>query len=368
MVKKLNGPSRKTYDALHMGPEPDMRVNPTRVNLAKAYNWYNYYYDSESAKQFAIDYLKSANFDKSKVKVLNQVNPNYFINSVGWNSRIMSLGGTLPDGYKERMFENIDKMLSTVKPVAAEKAESVAPSIQDYTKDKISAYIASIEDELDKNYDDPNYAFSMYDWLSKNEVKPMMASAIANHYIPLFNELIDVLGDGPADLKEGYKSKPKKVVRANLKFIEVIVNDAERFSSNVKKATKKPRVPKPKSAVQVVSKMKYKESDDKYKIKSIRPVDVVGGEHLIVFNTKNRYLSYYKASGPAGLSVKGTKILNYNEEESTSKKLRNPEEALVKALDVTKSKIDKMIASLTTKGKNPTGRINSDTVLLKVLK
>ena len=256
--------------------EPDLREDYSTEALANAYNWYNYWQDSAKAKDYTINYLKEIEFSKEKIAAVKRIPENQFINSIGWNARILTLGGSLPDGYQDRMMLKLEKLISSDEPVSADdeieaETEKVV-SVQDRTKEKISNYIALLETELDNNYKDRDYTFNMYEWLSKNEIKPLVARAIADYFIPTYNELIDVLGDGDADLKEGYDHLDKADKIKTLKFLQGIVDDAETFAANVKKATRKPRTPKPKSAEKLAAKVKYKESDDKYKIKSVRPM------------------------------------------------------------------------------------------------
>lgn len=347
--------------------EPDLRTKFENIDLANAYNWYNYFCDSLKAKEYLIHYLKDIKYPKEKIDAVKFVPENQFINSLGWNARILTLGGNLPDGYQNRMMNKLEGLISKQATVP-ESVPEIKISIQDRTREKIGAYIASIEDELDKKYTDINYEFNMYEWLSKNEVKPLVARAIADYYIPLYNELIDVLGDGDQEIKEGYRNIPKKNLVISFKFIESIVNDSETFASNVKKSVTKPRAKKPKSSIQLVSKIKYKESDDKYKIKSVRPVDIIGSEQMWVFNTKTRWLGVYKSSGPTGLLVKGTKILGYDTTTSIAKKLRKPEQHLTNVSQFTKSQLKKLLDDIIAKPKELNGRINSDTVLLRVTK
>jgi len=352
--------------------EPDLRDNTSTEALAIAYNWYNYFQDSAKAKEYTISYLKEIEFDKDKIAAVKKIADNKFINSIGWNARILTLGGTLPDGYQDRMMIKLNALISTIEVVSAfseiAQENEKAVSVQDRTAEKISNYIGLLENELDKHMLDVDYEFIMYDWLAKNEVKPLVARAIADYYIPLFNEMIDVLGAGAADLKEGYDhiSKAEKIRR--LKFVQALVTDSETFAANVKKSTRKPRTPKPKSAEKLVSKVKYKESDDKYKIKSVRPIDIIGSDQLWVFNTKTRYLGIYKSGGPAGLSMKGTKILGFDDKESISKKLRKPEKSLATVSQGTKPQLRKIMDSIGTTAKFLNGRINIDTVLLRVIK
>jgi hypothetical protein len=364
-MAKVNMPSKK--DA-----EPDLREKSDRMSLAKAYNWYNYFFDSAKAKEYALAYLKSISFDKEKINRIKKIPEKMFINSVGWNSRILTLGGKLPDGYSDRMYENIERMINDiVADTPKEEANAAAPkiSIQERTEEKINSYIASIETELDKHINDPEYEFNMYEWLKKNEVKPQLARGIADYYIPQFNELIDVLGEGDKDIKEGYTKYPKKRLVKLFKFVEGIVNDSETHAKNVKKAKeRKPRTAKAKTTDQIVSKIKYKSSDDKYKITSIRPVDIVGADQLLIFNAKTRFLGIYKSDRPTGLSMKGTTIVGYNTDNSTSKKLRKPDEQIKVFAQDTKAKVGKFYTSIKSKEKKLNGRINSDTILLRVFK
>jgi hypothetical protein len=68
------------------------------------------------------------------------------------------------------------------------------------------------------------------------------------------------------------------------------------------------------------------------------------------------------------LSVAGTTIQNFDPDLSAAKKLRKPEEALKAMLACTKPQLKKFLSTLTTTEAKLTGRINEDTILLKVLK
>ena len=172
--------------------EPDLREDYSTEALANAYNWYNYWQDSAKAKDYTINYLKEIEFSKEKIAAVKRIPENQFINSIGWNARILTLGGSLPDGYQDRMMLKLEKLISSDEPVSADdeiKAETEkVVSVQDRTKEKISNYIALLETELDNNYKDRDYTFNMYEWLSKNEIKPLVARAIADYFIPTYNE------------------------------------------------------------------------------------------------------------------------------------------------------------------------------------
>jgi hypothetical protein len=141
------------------------------------------------------------------------------------------------------------------------------------------------------------------------------------------------------------------------------------------KATRKPRIAKPKSADRVVANLKYAKTDDKYKLASVNPVDIVGANELWTFNIKTRKLGKYVADNidptgmgrnGSGLQVKGTTIIGYNEELSVQKTLRKPEEQLKAFKAAGKVALRKFLEDINTTDTTMNGRINSDTVLLKV--
>ncbi len=368
-TKAIRGPARNSFDARAYGLEPDLSKECSRIGLAHAYSWYNYFFDAEMAKQFLLTYMKDKNFSKSDIKAVQSTEAKYISNHIGWNARILSLGGLLPDDYKERFNDAINKLVASNNVVEAkEETPAVVINIHERVREKTRVMIAEVEAELDKYYKDPDYEFSMTDFFSKRSIKPVIANAIAEYYIPLFNELIDVLDeDGPDDLKEGYRSRDRDNIIGELKMIQGIIEDAQKFSNN-QKIARKPRAKKEKSVDKIVAKIKYKPSDDKYKITSVRPMDIVGADQLWTFNTKTRLLGVYKSDGPSGLSVKGSKIIGYNEKESFLKKLRKPEDTLKALGEVGKVQLRKFMDNINSKPKATNGRINTDTVLVKVVK
>jgi len=87
---------------------------------------------------------------------------------------------------------------------------------------------------------------------------------------------------------------------------------------------KAPQKPKEQPPEKIVSKLLFLDQDKETGIKSINPIEIVGASELWIYNTKTRKLGFYAGLSPAGLSVKGTTILNYDEEASKVKTLRQP--------------------------------------------
>ncbi|MEX0598703.1 MAG: hypothetical protein WD512_19625 [Candidatus Paceibacterota bacterium] len=87
-----------------------------------------------------------------------------------------------------------------------------------------------------------------------------------------------------------------------------------------------------------------------------------------IFNKKTRMLGIYNATGPVGLTVSGSTIKNFDEKESISKKLRKPESILKEVLESGRITLRKIIGSINSKENVLTGRINGDTILLRIIK
>ena len=139
------------------------------------------------------------------------------------------------------------------------------------------------------------------------------------------------------------------------------------------KLTRKPRKVKPKSAEKLVTKIKYKQSDEKLALVSINPIDIIKANELWVYNTKTRKIGRYITSSidplkqkrdGTGLEVKGTTIVRYSEEESVCKTLRKPEDQLAEFKKCGKIQRKKFFESLNVTETKLNGRINAETILL----
>jgi hypothetical protein len=108
------------------------------------------------------------------------------------------------------------------------------------------------------------------------------------------------------------------------------------------------------------------EEAKEFDVKSVKAVEVVGAQQLWTFNVKYRTLTVYNAIGPSGLSVKGTTIIGYDEKTSIVKKLRKPNDILKALSGATKVSLRKFMDTVKAVSKPANGRINKDTVLVRV--
>ena len=75
----------------------------------------------------------------------------------------------------------------------------------------------------------------------------------------------------------------------------------------------------------------------------------------------------YVANSKAGLTIKGSAIINFDESKSTQKSLAKPVHGLDSFKKCTNTELDTYLDYLTTVDTKMNGRINEDTILLKVI-
>jgi hypothetical protein len=132
------------------------------------------------------------------------------------------------------------------------------------------------------------------------------------------------------------------------------------------KATRKPRKKAAPSKEKQIAKLKYCVTDDKYKLASINPIDMIDSTEIWVFNTKTRKIGKYVAEEGLTMKVKGTTLEFFDEKASLQKTLRKPEETLKEFKKASKVKLRKFLDEIKTMETKLNGRFNADTIILKV--
>jgi len=251
-----------------------------------------------------------------------------------------------------------------VKTVTAPKI-----SIQQRIAEQVGEYIAQVENELDVFQQKYKSKFDMYKWLLKNNVKSPQASMIAEYYVPVLNELNEVKAKTDQQLNEAYDYLTMGNLDKMIEFVQMIVDDATRWSANTKKTTKT-RKKRKRSVQQIIKHFKFKANDTSFKVQSVDPASIVGAKELWVLHTGFvKKIGVYRAIDRGGLNIDRSSIKNYDIANSTEKRIgRNPEETISKVLEGGKVTLRKLTDTLKAKDEEPTGRINKNTILLRVIK
>jgi hypothetical protein len=166
-------------------------------------------------------------------------------------------------------------------------------------------------------------------------------------------------------LNEGYSCYTKKQIKKLHDFYSEIISACDMLQQEGK-VNRKPRVKKPVAKDKLVAKMKYCKSDDATKMVSINPTDIIGSQELWVYNIKTRKLGKYIAAQYGELRVKGTTVIGFDENKSVQKTLRKPVEQLKEFKSAGKVTLRKFLDEIKAVDIKLNGRINEDTILLKV--
>ena len=132
------------------------------------------------------------------------------------------------------------------------------------------------------------------------------------------------------------------------------------------KVNRAPRAKKSVPAEKIVAKLKYMKTNEPLKLVSVSPTDIIGSTELWVYNTKSRKLGKYVSAEYQTLSVKGTSIINFNENLSICKTLRKPEEKLKEFKAAGKVQLRKFLDDINATDTKMNGRLNEEIILLKV--
>jgi len=360
----------KNVDEKYLGAEPSWEVDQeaTVDELRLAYNWYNYFYSyKDRIKLLHKNYPR----DKRELTSLKKIKDSEIPGSICYLARMQTLGCKLPKSSRDHFNNTINGLLNKVKSEKKiQRARKNVPviTIQDRIKEKTNEYLAELEYKLDEFLDNKcKIDFNMYEWLEKKQLKSQHAQAIFAFYSPILKEVQEAQQGKDQDLVENYSYLKKTEMNRYIEFLSNIVTDAKKWSSN-QKTVRKSRKKKTVTVSKQVSKIKYLAESSEYKVVSVNPADIIGASQLWVFNVKYRTLTQYNTMGPAGFSMKGTTLQGFDPDNSATKKIRKPQEVLNRVLTGGKIVLRKLMDEVKTTASNPTGRINGDTILLKVVR
>lgn len=361
----------KTSSVDGRGQEPVLTNEATPSQIGDAYNYYNSG-EHDKVLPYILTYLNKIKFDKRGIIGIEKTDLFKIPNYLGWNCRLLTTGN-LPEEVRIKTISKIKELAIATLTNHKKKKVVIVDSkpkltVQDHIKNAAMEIIADIENIVDKFVQgtlDKN--FSWYKWFSDNQVKSIHAKYIIEYYTPMLEHYQEILKGKDKQLNEGYSDLSTLRKKRWVKFWESLLNDVKLLKGTSK--TRKVRTIKQKSATQLASKLKYQLEDiDKYKVKSINPESIVGANQLWTFNTKTRILTSYIADENSPLTIKGTTVLGFNLKLSIAKKLRKPEVVIDNVIKITKPSLKKIMDLVGTKPSKLSGRINQDTLLLRVVK
>jgi hypothetical protein len=360
--------SVKDFEKALSGGEPSWKTGQT--SISSALNWYNYHSDSKESKKFTLSYLKEIGASKKDIELVEK-NPEAEFQNLGFVCRMKLRGAPLSEKNEQWINLFIQKLKDNKAPVVKveEVTQTKVVSIQERIAEKTREYIGEIEGSIDECFISRNFknTFKPYELMKTLDIK----GAHTRFIIPVFSnkltEIEEALKGKDKDLVDGYSYLKKSELKEYANLLKTIIDDCTKIA-HTSKVTRAPRKKKAKPVDKIIEKLQFKKEDNEYKVASINPADIIGSSQLWVFNTKTRKLGCYNATDAGGLNVKGTTLINYNEETSVQKTIRKPEVVLPATLKAGKIALRKTLTDINAVEQALTGRINSDIILLRVIK
>lgn len=328
----------------------------------------NYYYSRTDASSWIGKWVQK-NLTPTALKEFRAAETWRSCISIGTLCRMHSNGAPLPPERIEWIKTKIENEIlkygrANMKP-SVKVAATTRVNPAQLVKRRGEEFIADLETIVDMW--DNLTSFSLYTELKSKEIPAVVAKAIADYYSPLAEELKATIARKPDEqLKQAYAHFKAADLKKYATFIEGLVSDAQTYLTG-KKAARKPRAKKEKSAGVLIKKVKYQRESKELKITSISPEKIIGAQGILLFNTKYNTLSYLVSSSKTGFSITGTTIQNIDDEKSFKKTLRKASENIQSIVAAPKAKTIKMINDLKTTQSKTTGRISDDVLILKVL-
>jgi len=386
-IRKSMRKNRVTIDDKYVGSMPIFSPGETPVDPVKrdgdwlgAAFWFNYNYSSKDYIPYILKFAKDVyGYDKNKLNSLKKLK-DWELNPIANTARIAAAGWEYNSTEIERFRNTLEELyqLSLTRAETANEDGDTTGSVvvpirltpADRTRIKVNDTVLSEwEEQVVDQWMDGNFkiTFDVYSIFKKNELKSNAIRFVEDVVRRQYDEVTDAYNSTCEQAVEAYEHIKRTNQKKMLTLMEGIFSDLESIKNSAK-ATRAPRVKKPKASDAQVKNLKYKKDDIAAKLTSINPMSIPGKSILWVYNTKTRKLTELQSDSTKGFEVSGTSIKNFDPSMSRITTLRKPEEVLPSIMTKTIKQIDKIWKTkITTKVTEPNGRINEDCILLRVM-
>jgi hypothetical protein len=292
--------------------------------IYKTITWYRNNFRHSQYRSALKRYMSSSYSEDDLLCACSSPKKEYAWEQAGIYSHLSNRGVDLPEGIQKNLDNSIQELIEKGR-----KVEKTPIDVQKNIKNKISDMIGDIESNVDQflmSLTDKNIKnnFDITEWIKQNNIRSIHASKIADFFSQQEKELTFALSGKDPQLKEGYSWISKANLRKYRDFTAKIVQ-MMREQSKIINSQRKPRKKKKKTAEQLVSKLQYMKEFADLNLKSVDPREIVGSSRVILYNPIKKILCFYEKSELSdGLGVKASKIVNFDTEKSSRKRIRDP--------------------------------------------
>lgn len=358
--KQLGRGSSRAFALKHLGKEPLLENDDNEGAYTSALNWYHAACEIGDARQYLEDYFKFHDREED-LKNIRKVPNEWICRTAAWIARMTTRGTVFSEARMKRFEDMLEHYCWRHIPKDQEK-----PFVISKTEENIRELIGDLEEIVDLRADLDGLPFSFLEWFKEKEVPRSYMEAVQVYYLEHLEELTDAYEGKDEQLIEAYPNREK--LEYDILFIGELVEDVYRYTDETKVIREvKPRKPRYVAPEKKVRNLKYLRESEPYGISSVAPEKIIGAKELWTFNTKNKILTVFRSAEEAGLMVRGTSIVNYDQNNSFSKRTgRKPESYIKEVLEGGKVSLRKLTDKL-KKDAALAHRINQHTILLRVI-
>lgn len=339
--------SRLSVEKIVYGEEPVFdKLDYTQTEFINFINWYNYNATHDDIKGYVLAYIKETN--TSLLPLLKDVTKTQFNKTLGTLCRMLFRNYPSSD----YIIGKIDKLLEELITITNEK-EAAKPIVDKKPAkviNKVDEYIADIDGWLDNSI--TTHKFEKKDW-NKYSASLIITRKEKLEISEYYSQLLTQLKQSEDEYNLSKQNFEKYV--ASVEGIVVAF-------ANV---TRKPRKVKPVDLDKLTAKVKYMLDNSDLGFKSIRPRDVIGEKYVLLYDVKYRKLQLICAEDV--LSVRGSTIYGVNKETSISKIIKDPAIIANKFMKGGFLYVLGSFRLLKTKASTPTGALNENIMILRII-
>lgn len=358
------------------GPEPEIGSDFSKDGYGRALNWYSTVPERMEYADIYFKELADNGYTKQDVaaakRSVNQPTFSYW--SLFSIARMMQRQIILPEQtlsfFKNRTEEIIARGYQIQEEKVAEaKEKGVIISIQERTDNKANEMFEVFDDLAEEIWTGQKVLkdIKFFEVFKTLDVKP----GHARRLLERFKEEAQKYIDNPKDYS-------KETLKTQVPFWNSLV-DATTTWANEKQAKPKTEAQLKKESVRkalsgakkeakAVAGLKYKQSDDSVGVVSSNPAGIIGAQEVVLFNTKYNLLTILRAKGSAGLSIKGTSIINYDESLSKTKRAGRSAATIKAMASQSKTQLKKSYDSIKGTEQEAKNRTSEEVVIVRIIK
>lgn len=266
---------------------------------------------------------------------------------------------------------DVKRLKDLIKSYAPQKAkpvdrEAIARQIKLRAKMKHEAVMTPVLTIFDNAIDSVMEGAKSWDVKTSEKLNNKQMWELTGLYKRDLKELKAAYDRKNDDMVEQYAC-PRLVLRRLVSIHEDILEEISEAGNRgaVLRKARKPRVKKVVPNSVHVKWLKFLPVHNEYGLVSVDPEELVEAQIAYVFDTRKRLLKKYTADGIDGMMIGGTTIKNAI---AVQKMIRNPKDQLAGFAGFTKIRCKKEFDNIRAVEKGCSGRMNKDTIILKVIK